>query len=510
MSEQWPDFDQPNRKSGFSLKKRIVYGLISLLIILGLVAPLSRPFLRNGLDYLQSAFRADPDASDPAMADEMLNDVSTVVPEPQPPDPTPTETSAELEPVTPPEPDTEAVVGRFPIDRIAYVTTGGDVATISPDGSDERILTSGDQFYQFPAWSPDGRYLAAIGAARGEVGIYLLEDSSDAEVRPLYSSRDKTPFYLYWSPNSQQISFLAQHDVSPMTLRLVDVNSEDGDESDVVLEGGPLYWVWAADGESFFVHSALSDDERMGFMSASGEMMNENIAAPGAFQAPSISPSGRFLAYAQRNAGGFDEIVVADIETTTEERSRYNGVVAMGWSPAGDDLAYISNATTEGFSSIGPLRLYSAEAGDTTLLSEQNVIAFFWSPDGRYIAYYTLTNPAGDTEFNASWPPRSEKSALTAKEMLQRRPAFDLTVVDTTSGMGRVLLTDIELSALFITQFLPFFDQYAMSHTLWSPGSDAFLVPFNDSGRPRIAVVSVEGGQVRELAEGFVAFWSHQ
>lgn len=518
MSEQWPDLDSSERNSGFSLKKRIIYGLISLVIILGLTAPLSLPFLRNGLSYIETFFQSEPEAPQSERAfptveaiEEVSEETAVSPADAVRADPSATVEPADSDPALPTEPTTPSPTAEvsLSINRIAYINSDGDVATISPDGTNDKVLTSGEQFYQFPAWSPNGRYLAAIGASRGQVGIYLLEDRSGSE-RPLYSSRDKTPFYLYWSPNSEEISFLAQHDETPMTLRLVDVDNDDVEQSEIVLAGGPLYWDWSADGESLFVHSALEDEERMGFFTAAGEMVDGGIEAPGAFQAPSISGDGRYVAYAQINPAGFSEMVVADIDAQTEVRTRHNGVVAMGWSPVANQLAYINNATPEGFSSIGPLRLYDAESDDTMLLSGQNVLAFFWSPNGRYVAFYTLTNGGGDSEINASRLFFEQKTRQAAKSAAQRRPAFDLTVVDVITGEGRVLVTNIELSALFITQFLPFFDQYAMSHSLWSPGSDAFLVPYNDSGTARIAAVNIDGGQVRDIAQGFVAFWSHQ
>lgn len=525
MSEQWPDFNEPVPNNRFSLKKRIIYGIIALIIILGLLAPLSRPFLRSGISRVQTMIRGGDAAPTVVPLVENEAEAATAVPqeEAEPVEQAVEETAvsatdtpeeAEPAPTTPPEPTAEAVaeVDAFPINRIAYINADGDLATISPDGLNDRVLTVGSNFFQFPAWSPNGRFLAAIGISRTNAGVYLFEDDEEILGRPLYTSSDKTPFYLYWAPNSEKISFLAQHDATPMSLRLVDVDNEDVETSDIVLEGGPLYWDWSADSENIFVHSALSDEEQMGFIGAgSGNVVDEAIDAPGAFQAPSLSQNGRFVAYAQLSSGGFSELVINDFETQTQTRERYNGLLAMNWSPTSDKLAYISNASEEGFSSIGPLRLYDAETQEITLLSQQNVIAFFWSPDGQKIAYYTLSNPAGDTEFNASWPPTFAKESLLSKTAVQQqRPAFDLTVVDVNTGDGRTLVTNIELSALFISQFLPFFDQYAMSHALWSPGSDAFLIPFNDSGTSRIAIVATAGGQVRELAEGFVAFWSHQ
>jgi TolB protein len=63
---------------------------------------------------------------------------------------------------------------------------------------------------------------------------------------------------------------------------------------------------------------------------------------------------------------------------------------------------------------------------------------------------------------------------------------------------------------LFLRQFLPFFDQYSLSHRIWSPDSDALVIPLIEDGRSQIAVVPISRGSVQLVADGEIAFWSHQ
>ena len=44
--------------------------------------------------------------------------------------------------------------------RIAFINPDGQLTTINPDGSDLRVLTQGEQRFQFPVWSPDGSKLS--------------------------------------------------------------------------------------------------------------------------------------------------------------------------------------------------------------------------------------------------------------------------------------------------------------------------------------------------------------
>ena len=52
-----------------------------------------------------------------------------------------------------------------------------------------------------------------------------------------------------------------------------------------------------------------------------------------------------------------------------------------------------------------------------------------------------------------------------------------------------------------------YFDQYALSHRLWSPQSDALVLPIQDGEVNQIAVIPLNG-EPRYLAEGDMPFWS--
>jgi TolB protein len=63
---------------------------------------------------------------------------------------------------------------------------------------------------------------------------------------------------------------------------------------------------------------------------------------------------------------------------------------------------------------------------------------------------------------------------------------------------------------LFVSQFLPFFDQYALSHRLWSPDSSALVLPARVEGASQIMLFPADGGEPRPVAPGSMAFWSHE
>jgi TolB protein len=86
---------------------------------------------------------------------------------------------------------------------------------------------------------------------------------------------------------------------------------------------------------------------------------------------------------------------------------------------------------------------------------------------------------------------------------------FRLFVVDVTTGDG-LQLAAFTPTVTFLSQFLPFFDQYALSHRLWSPDSTALVLPIQVQDEAHIFVVPVNGGQPQEIVQGDMAFWSQR
>ena len=95
----------------------------------------------------------------------------------------------------------------------------------------------------------------------------------------------------------------------------------------------------------------------------------------------------------------------------------------------------------------------------------------------------------------------------TARRAQQAPLELQLWVVALEEGLPRKLATFTPAPS-FLTQFLPFFDQYARSHRLWSPDGRALVLSTLDGGRRRLVVVPVDGGPARTIAEGEMAFWS--
>lgn len=418
----------------------------------------------------------------------------------------PNEATAELSLPATSVPDATAVpVPEDAVNRIVFVNGDGQLVSIDPDGSDERQLTDAQQRFQFPAWSPDGRLVAAVGADRTGAGVFVFDDSqTEAASLPLYADPRDGPFYLYWSPDSQQVSFLASH---PDGMALHVVPADGSADSRLLTVGGPLYWQWTADSDQMLVHSGFAgEDAWLELITADGDSTSDSLAVPGFFQAPGISANGRYLAYAEEITGANSRLVVLDTQSDNEVQQRHAGIVALAWSPTADQLAFTNGSEPDSTSFVGPLRLLDAATGDIRVLSQEPIVAFFWSPDGRYLAAISILR-SGDGDINV----QSGKTAVGKRPSQgaaqQNLPRLRLLVYDVAEGEGRLLFEFVP-TFTFATQFLPFFDQYALSHRLWSPQSDALVLPMVEDGRNEIFVINITTGQKRFLAEGLMPFWS--
>jgi TolB protein len=131
-------------------------------------------------------------------------------------------------------------------------------------------------------------------------------------------------------------------------------------------------------------------------------------------------------------------------------------------------------------------------------LQPGNVVAFFWSPNGRTIAAFRIGAP-DDTVALA----RSTRPAAAAPGL-----ALDLLFVDAASGSVRSR-TPVRLADTFTPQVLPFFDQYALSHRLWAPDSSAIVVPLvAEDETTGLSIIRPDGSGVRRIATGDIGFWS--
>ena len=388
--------------------------------------------------------------------------------------------------------------------RIAYIGEKGQVFTVQPDGENGRQLTDTEYPYQFPAWSPQGNQIAVLGGGN----ITQLTDEADTSPNLLYESGVQSPFYLYWSPDSSQIGFLANSQRG-ISLRVVATQNNGETEGDGEAQtrgvGSPFYWSWLNDSTQMLVHTGAAGSAQLGLLQANGQI--EDIAPPGAFQAPGISANGRYWAYAEDMGNGNSWLVITDTDNGEQWTERHPAVATMSWSPTADQLAFTTGLQNRN-SFWGPLRLFDTETGDVTLLSDNTVLGFFWSPNGRYIATFNTGDIQRDFGVNVAEGGKPAHATQAKPASQQVNPhQFNLAIIDVGTGEETQVMSFFP-TGIFISQFLPFFDQYALSHSIWSPNSDAIVLPMREEGENRVKVVRIDGSEIIDLGKGDMPFWS--
>ena len=151
------------------------------------------------------------------------------------------------------------------------------------------------------------------------------------------------------------------------------------------------------------------------------------------------------------------------------------------------------------------MRLLDPATGDVRTLVNDDAFAFYWSPDGTTIAVLRLA-PAGGSSSAVRSDVRLAAAGPTPSpaDPLEVHVAF-VDVRDGTVRSDRV----VQLGAAYVQNVLPYFDQYALSHAVWSPDSRAIVLPLtDDAGRTMATVLSVDGTDPRPIAEGIYATWS--
>ena len=405
--------------------------------------------------------------------------------------------------------------------RLAVVDATGALTWMGGDGASPVSYAQAGLAFQFPAWSPDGTRIAAVGANANGGGVYVVRARAPtepaAEPTVIYQSADRSPFYLYWSPDGRQVSFLT---TEPDGLALRVAPADGSGSAYVVRAGAPMYWDFV-DPDRMLVHSGSSGaDEFFGEIGLDGSPFDGTDRAAGTFRAPTVSSDARYRAYLSAANDAVGEVVRESRDGTGTTRIRIFGAGAVAFSPVGSDLAFIApdQPTSAALPlPVGPLRILDANAAEARTLIGGNVIAYFWAPNGREIAALQLLAPDNPvTEAGLRGSNGRERSMALARATVPRSDAqeaaagvgLQLSVSAAANGAIRSERV-VRVSALFVNQVLPFFDQYALSHRFWSPDSGSIVLPIVGEGDvTQLQVIPADGSEARVVATAEMGFWS--
>ncbi|MGB1249858.1 MAG: hypothetical protein ACPG8W_04445 [Candidatus Promineifilaceae bacterium] len=396
---------------------------------------------------------------------------------------------------------TQAVQARA--GRILVVSADQQLLTINPDGSGLRTLTqrSDRVGYSFPAWSPDNSQIAVIGDS--PEGIYVLEDSAETTPQPIFTS-DVRPIYLNWSPNSQQVSFISPSEGDLSVLNLNVVPSDGSADSRLMAFGAPFYWDWNSDGSELLFNTGGTSHADFAFLNMANGEIGEEIEAGAFFASPDISADDAYIAYSSGPRRS-QRLVIADRGGVEQNSIQHVGLIAFAWSPVRNQLAYTTPRRAT-LSAYGGLWLVEA-TGEPRLMVDEDVITYYWSPDGSKIAYFTLADRGqSEQEVNQARTVLASDSPIRPIQD-ENNAQLNLSILEVATGETRVIGRFLP-SELFIRQFIPFFDQYAHSHSLWSPDSRAMVMPVQENGVTIIYRFPADGSLPTKVIAGEIAFWS--
>ena len=362
------------------------------------------------------------------------------------------------------------------------------------DDGDERTRR-----YQWPTWS-QGNELAYFCCEQQPTTQVFLSNDGETPGDVVYEGVAEIFTYAYWSP--QRCAETADcRDLTVLMSRISDQRFSlrrirtglEAPQTTLVDVGAPYYHSWSPDGTRIL---GYLNDSRLQVYDTVTDNMSNVPQNPGTFQAPAWSPvDDRLLLTVETedNAESADLVIVANDDTQVLVPN-LNGLVNFNWSPNGNYVAY----TTIFQSRTNFLFVIDAITGEIVAQTNiDEVFAFFWSPNSEHIAYITSAAPAGS--FSAKRTVPTQQTAGIAWGVL------DISTNE-TRRYGNFIPTP-EMVYMF-----NFFNQFAQSHSIWSP--DSTHIVFAEQITEQSSIVNILNVTRRDsspltIDEGVIGVWSY-
>ncbi|MCY3539774.1 MAG: hypothetical protein OXH10_07980 [bacterium] len=350
----------------------------------------------------------------------------------------------------------------------------GSYVTVLGPGDTRTLLGAADNtFFSQPTWSPDGQTVA-FSRATEEGGSVVVVPSSGG-TGETYTA-PFVVFYIQWSPDGRYLAMLGSGGVGRTSLAVLDLDTGLVEVPDYARS---YFFQWAADSAHVLGNLDGAQLQVLDIPSGEIDQIYAQETVRSLYQAPDRVPGSDTAVYIRpvpnpEQEDTEDELVLHRLDTG-EIRVIDTGVgfFDFGVSPDGTRLAY----TLRFLNDPTRLRIVDLESGEVTEPDTGVTLAWQWSPD-------------------------SEKILLIG---IGEENNFTLSVYEdgATKSYPGFIPTQEMLAA-----YLPFWNQYTRSHTLWAPDSSAFAYPAFSQGDDYIFLQILEDDFPILLGEGGMAVFS--
>ncbi len=380
--------------------------------------------------------------------------------------------------------------------ELAYVDHSMKVSLTDDTGKTPVSLNGPGETQMWPVWSPNGRYVvysafSSGSNGHGHIGIYV-HDLSTAGTTEIFTNEPgsdgiarRTPHYVLWSPDNRLIALVVRSRADGLSLFVHRIG--DDNPPTAIHTGFPLFSSWSRDSRFLLLHSGaehyLVDFE-------SGPNAQKMTVESRLYMAPSWSSQADRMGILREGHDYHQSLMIGDVDGQKAELiAEFDGSGAFAWSPDGESFALTREPQGESRFYKG-LRRLLLDGTEQQLIGDL-VLAFFWSPTGKEIAYITTSDAA---EGSVRWG-----------------------LVNVETGSVRYL-SDFRPTEEQLNTFM-FFDQYVQSHNPWSPDGTTLIYsgvlgytkdrePLPQQNEAQIIVENVSSGTPMEIARGVFGAWS--